>query len=61
MKGAIMQELTPTHLWEAGYHIVEASNPTGFRYRARFWVEDSGIFDTPEEAIEACTFATNTG
>mgnify|MGYP001573325703 CR=1 FL=1 len=41
-------------VFDLGYEIVKDDETDYFCYKARFWVEDSELFDTPEEAARAC-------
>lgn len=45
--------LTPSDIYAAGYEIKKDTETDYFRFCARNWVEDSGLFDTPEEAADA--------
>jgi hypothetical protein len=49
--------LIPSDIWDAGYEIVKADETDAYRFRARFLVEDSGLCNTPEEAVKACRIA----
>lgn len=40
--------------YKLGFDIRKDTQTDYFRYHARHWVEDSGLFDTPEEACYAC-------
>jgi hypothetical protein len=47
--------------WKRGYEIRKDIDTDYYRFHARHWVEDSGLYDTPEEAAEACIRYADTG
>jgi hypothetical protein len=53
----MLESLTPGDIRDAGYEIVKDDETDAYRFRARFFVEDSGLCDTPEEAAKACRIA----
>lgn len=46
-------------VFEAGYEVVKDTESDYFRWRARNWVEDSGLLDTEEEAYFSCVELNN--
>lgn len=41
-------------VFDAGYEVVKDSESDYYRWRARNWVEESGLIDTEEEAYFSC-------
>lgn len=41
-------------VFDLGYEVIKDTETDYYRYSARFWVEDSGLFDTPDEAAQEC-------
>ena len=44
----MLDSLTPSDIRDAGYEIVKDDETDAYRFRARFFVEDSGLCDTPD-------------
>ncbi|WP_046868840.1 hypothetical protein [Microvirga massiliensis] len=53
----MLDSLTPSDIRDAGYEIVKDDETDAYRFRARLFVEDSGLCDTPEQAAKACRIA----
>lgn len=47
--------------WKRGFEIRKDTETDSYRFYARFEAYESGLFDLPEEAAEACIKYADTG